>query len=79
MSQTVSAVDAEKDITMSLFHLLASLVRNVVAMEMTSSPKNANATITNAKFDPRHAATPGQLFWEQQHPLELCQQLRRHI
>ena len=64
---------------MSLFHLLASLVRNVVAMEMTSSPKNANATITNAKFDPRPAATSGQLFWEQQHPLELCQQLRRHI
>ena len=64
---------------MSLFHLPANLVRNVVAMDMMSLLKIANATITNAKFDPRPAATPGQLFWEQQHPLELCQQLRRHI
>ena len=64
---------------MSLFHLPANLVRNVVAMEMMSLPKNAKATITNAKLDPRHAATLRQLLWEQQRLLELCQQLRRHI
>lgn len=63
---------------MSLFHLPASLVRNVAAMEMMNSSKNANATITNAKLGPRHAATLRQLLWEQQRLLELCQQLRRH-